>query len=394
MPYTRRRRHKNTRHKSTRHNSTRHKSTRHKSTRHKSTRTKGGASARILTPIVPLLSALLNANTDEDQADTMYQLMTSITLLETSGNPPLTPEDAADIKDIKTASLVLRTYGERRFNAEKYKILTPVLLRLLKQCGTQDRRYDKAPFPLPYAQPSSAQPPPLPPKTYTTLLPPQASSRSQQPLAHSQEHPYTIKEAGGAGDCLYYSIYETLKEANLLQKLQTQIQFRTKDQFVAAMRLLQGIEARNHTESIDGAVSSMYDYMEWYDPNRSSVSEYFFKEMDIQPWLSETFIALVENFEIYDYNSYLRNPDAREAMYQAVIEDISTPGTYAQSYEVGLMNAILKRSGITMIITYPNALHRTVKIPPPANTIYIVNMSSQDARQDQNHFKYVSFISR
>jgi len=342
----------------------------------------------------------LNANNEDEQADTMHDLLTQILLLETSGSPPLTPQDAANIKDIKTASLILRTYGERRFNAEKYKILTPILLRLLKQCGTQDRSpspYTQPSYAQPsYAQPSYAQPPALPPRTYNTSpssVTPRASSRSQQHV-HSQHHSYTIKEAGGAGDCLYYSIYETLKEAHLLQKLQTQIQFRTKDEFVAAMRLLQGIEARNHTESIDGTVSSMFDYMEWYDPDRSSVSEYFFKEMDIQPWLSETFIALVEDFAIYDYNSYLRNPDAREAMYKAVIEDISTPGTYAQSYEVGLMNAILKRSGITMIVTYPNTMHRTVKVPPPANTIYIVNMSSEDARQDQNHFKYISFISR
>jgi hypothetical protein len=82
-------------------------------------------------------------------------------------------------------------------------------------------------------------------------------------------------------------------------------------------------------------------------------------------------------------------------MYNAIVQSISTPGTYAQSYEVGLMAAILKRSGIRMVIVYPNTIHKTLKAEPLlANTIYIVNMSSEDARQDQNHFKYVSFISR
>ena len=360
MPYTRRKQHKRTR----------HKRTLHKSTQQRNRRTKGGASARILTPLVPLLSALFNANTKDDQDDTIYELMTNIILLETSDDPDLSAEDEANINDIKKASFVLRNYSEQQFNAEKYKILTPVLLRLLKQCGTHHTRRV-------HTQPSSSA---------------LASPYSASPRI--QKHPYTIKEAGGAGDCLYYSIFEALKEANLLHKLQAQMQFQSKTQFVAAMRVLQGIEARNHTASIDGAVSSMYDYLDWYEPDDSSVSEYFFKEMDIQPWLSETFIALVDHFEIYDYESYLKNKEAREAMYKAVIEDISTPGTYAQSYEVGLMDAILKRSGITMIVTYPTSLQKTIQVPPPANTIYIVNMTSEDARQDQNHFKYLSFISR
>jgi hypothetical protein len=191
-------------------------------------------------------------------------------------------------------------------------------------------------------------------------------------------HNWQLCDAGGGGNCFYYSVYEALHADELLGKLQSALDplpldTLNKTNFNLTMRTIVG------------------DYLN--TPAGSTIFNNFYKLMTD---------ALTENYNdvnfYRDHEEYLKwlidlyyESDTFIDFKQAVISEIKKEGVYVQSLEIEIVKFLLKQAGIHLFVDQSNNQKiylKTRKLSGEGNrmlpAIYIFNDP-----YGQGHFKWL-----
>jgi hypothetical protein len=186
-----------------------------------------------------------------------------------------------------------------------------------------------------------------------------------------------VKDAGGGGDCFFFSVFEALKERNLMKKIK--ISAGTKDDFNILMRHIVA-------NSLDkGTCDEIFGNMQDVSAGNDDVYEVFGDTY--QSWELDIFAK-------YRYEHTSDNFCA-DWLYA-----IRQPGTWISNQVVAQVQHILKELGVTLLVITDrdpilrlaerNALGYITtaylkKYDPRYPTIYLLNETYVDG-----HFKYFS----
>ena len=173
--------------------------------------------------------------------------------------------------------------------------------------------------------------------------------------------PVKIEDAGGLGDCLYYSIYDALLNQQLLKNVNTLINFQDKESFMIDLR-------RKVSENADEPLRVLYTSL---CPVFTSDTESYNTQLLYFPdWLQK----LCRKFIDKNCNT---NDEAIKSFIQLSKENISLKGQWAGQLEFSIIKELLKSVGIYL----------DVKIDPQTSLYY---MNNRIVLQNEGgiHYKY------
>ena len=183
---------------------------------------------------------------------------------------------------------------------------------------------------------------------------------------------WILYDAGGGGNCFYYSVFNALNEDKLLGKLQTALESELLDtlnkvNFNITMRTIVG-DYLNTPAGIT-IFTNFYNFMTislnaYYEEHkRIDVNDFCNKHAEYLPWLIKLYGSS------RSFNQFK----------EAVIENIKKNGTYVQSLEIEIVKHLLKKAGIHLFVlqnkdqTYLIKKQQLSDETSPSPAIYIYN---------------------
>lgn len=229
-------------------------------------------------------------------------------------------------------------------------------------------------------------------------------------MASLQMFPVIPLEAGGGGDCFYYSLWSALTERDLIRQIfynryNIPIPIE-KEQFMLYMRhyvyktLLDDLDKEKKIEGMYNFISDLKgEIMKILPPAYKSVSRFLHPGNDIpklvlnaqRPRMNALF-TLLKTYEFQEWLvDFFLQSRTKEEFKLKVLERVRLKGTYIQSFESNIINDLFKKVGIEIKYHYDDQLRD--KLPmineKGEQILHLLVMTKYIG----GHFQYYSFMN-